>query len=345
MPLYIRVLLATWVAVTCTVMLGCSCDNRPLLVDASVSPDAAWAMDAWSVDAAEDTHVVDTPLLRSSCDSVDTRQLAACAAAVRTACAPHGGRMDATEALVLEYFGFDMATRDCLISAGSDCALAQECIGDRLEPGGCLSACEGSIRTDGLLDGWCRYIDCARSAPGNTCLMYDSMNPFDPPVPVCTTTDCLGRTGRSCLGDDVEQCAVRTTRTVTVCEDTSPCRVSGGVADCLPEGASCTDGTAPRCRSATELEYCAGGRLGTLDCSVMGGGRCVMGPGGPDCMYDEVLCDDTGTRSTTLCDGNDLVYCYYGQFSRVNCLDLGFTRCGTFGGLPTCLPVAEGRVP
>jgi hypothetical protein len=314
-------------------------------VDANVIVDAPPVLDAPRSDVSEDAPVVDSAVRRSSCDSSDPRQLAACAAAVRAACSPRGGRMDDTEGFVLEQFGFDAATRDCLIVAGSDCPRAQECVGDRLEAGGCVSACEGSVQADGSLDGWCRYIDCARTAPGNTCLMYDSMDPFNPPVPVCTTAECLGRVGRSCVGDDVEQCAVRSTRTVMECDDTSPCRASGGVAECLPEGAACTDGTAPRCRSATELEYCAGGRLGTLDCSVMGGGRCVMGPGGPDCMYDEGLCDDTGRPSATLCEGDDLVYCYYGQFSRVNCLDLGFTRCGTFGGLPTCLPVAEGRVP
>jgi hypothetical protein len=333
--------------VAVSLLAGCSCEGAPAPPDARVVPDAAAGIDAREFDAqgpdaAEDSPSVDVAVPRTSCDTTDPRQLAACAAAVRTACAPRGGRMDDTEGFVLQQFGFDAATRDCLVAAGSDCARAQECIGDRLEPGGCVNTCEGDTRTDGLFEGWCRRIDCARTAPGNTCLMYDSMDPFDPPFPVCTTAECLGRAGTQCLGDDVEECAGRSTRIVRECAESSPCRMAAGVFDCLPNGSVCADGTAAQCTGPTELTYCSGGRLGTLDCGELGG-RCETGPGGAECVYDSDLCGASGT-SGTRCDGDDIVYCSYARVSRVHCPDLGFTRCGTFGGLPTCLPVAEGRV-
>lgn len=145
---------------------------------------------------------------------------------------------------------------------------------------------------------------------------------------VCSTEACLATPGfSSCYGDDLESCGYETfDRSVLQCETVAPCRLTD-VYDCTPDGPPC-DGAPNRCEGDVSVG-CSHGHEFRNDCSVHGT-TCRDG------LCDEVpiLCD--GTYSTTTCEGDELVYCWYSRVSRVSCRDLGFSGCDAERG--TCTP-------
>lgn len=231
----------------------------------------------------------------------------------------------------------------CIGGARGDCDAIRACVGLWITPSEtCVERCEGDVIVS-CVDGQEVRTDCARTAPGNTCVE----TALDPTTgggtargcrsTSCTETSCCeGESFVDCGGSPSSWCVV------TPCSwEGTHCGLyemwSATYRGCVGDGEPCIEGTC----AGTIATACVHGRFATpVDCADMGMICEVRGCAPPPttawCMH-----------GTLICEGDVLAYCNAGVTQRVDCVELGFGGCETITSAGSwtarCVPLPPER--
>ncbi|MDP3273670.1 MAG: hypothetical protein Q8Q09_00640 [Deltaproteobacteria bacterium] len=226
----------------------------------------------------------------------------------------------------------------CVLTAQT-CADVQRCMWLGRDPSECNGQtwrCAGD-EAIACTDGEFIVDDCASA--GEVCGLNSIRSAVECRYPIFTSCSGWGRCG---TGERVITCSFDQWNVAQECARLDPgatCRERPtGNPYCRGSGAECTT-PGSRCRGSTRVE-CVGdvgdARERTVDCAQSPYfGRCAGNADVAPCDYTNGQCT---MREADRCEGQTLVFCGPGGTSRVDCSQIGFRTCESFGMAARCVP-------
>jgi hypothetical protein len=200
------------------------------------------------------------------------------------------------------------------VAKASGCAGVKSCIGIHSQvgcPAGAKRSCSGDslVICDGQLAS---YLDC-KKLYGVGCVTPASGDPRCGTAAACTAPSCKNDLIVSCDGGQESY------------SDNPPCGLLG--LGC--QGGKCAGADGACAVSSCKGDVaalCVGGGLRNIDCGALGGGFACSQGGNVHCER-ATECDPASSKHKETCDGDQLVVCYGGQRTKVDCKALGFAGC------------------